>query len=139
MKPFYWGTLLLLALLSAPNLFAGPPSDRDATAKLVGVWTVPPKEYTNVAGPGEITFKPDGTFSSTGFFKVGDVEMQLDVEGKWKVKHGVLVEEVTKTSLAHVAAVGLTTRDTLLELTDTQYRFRSEDGHEALRVRKGTD
>jgi hypothetical protein len=136
MKSFCFQILLAIVLFPAAEVGAKLPSDAEIRTKLVGDWMVPVSEFTDVAASGEIAFKADGTFTSTGIFMIAEVPVQLAVEGKWKVQDGVLVEEVTKTSHPHVAPVGLTTRDTLLEVTDKEYRFRSEDGREGVRVRK---
>jgi hypothetical protein len=120
-------TLVLVALVVS-QLDAALPPDPEATKLLTGNWVVPIEEYTATIKDGGFTFRPDGTFSSFGVFRVHDQDMRIEVEGKWSIKNGVLIEELTKSNQPQMAPVGTLTRDTLLEITDRQYRFRTETG-----------
>jgi hypothetical protein len=120
-------TLLLIALAGS-QLAATPPPDAEATKLLVGDWVVPPEQYTATSKAGGFTFRPDGTFSSYGVFHIGDKDLRIEVEGKWSVKDGLLIEELTKSSQPQMAPVGTVTKDTLLGVTDKEYRFRTEQG-----------
>ena len=124
------------AIFVGANARADLPSDAEFTSKLVGSWVVPVRELNATVRSGQIQFKSDGTFTSLGLYNLGNVQMEVNAEGKWKVENGVLIEEVTKSSHPHSVAVGLITRDTLLEVTDKEYRFRSENGPEQSRIRQ---
>jgi hypothetical protein len=123
-------TLVAIALIASP-LSAVPPADRDAVKLLIGSWAVPNDEYS-----GGFTFRADGTYSMFGVFRVRYRNLRVDAEGKWSIKNGILIEEVTKSSPPETLLVGTITRDTLLSVTDKEYRYRTEQGAEQSRVRK---
>src|SRR4051812_22137236 len=116
----------LLVALIATHLIAAPPPDAEATKLLIGSWVVPGEQYTATSKDGGFTFRADGTFSSYGVFHIPNQDLRIEVEGKWSVKDGVLVEDLTKSSQPQMAPVGSLTRDTLLIVTDKEYRFRTE-------------
>ncbi len=129
------GSLLVIAS-AASQLLAAPPPDPEATKLLVGNWVVPRDQFTVLKKDGGFTFKSDGTFSSYGVFRVRDEDLRIEVQGKWSVKDGILVEELTTSSEPKIAPVGWTTRDTLLAVTDKEYRFRTDQKVEYTYVRK---
>jgi len=126
----------VVAALVALQLFAAPPPDAEVSRLLVGSWVVPREQYTATSKDGGFTFISDGTFSSYGVFHVRDQDIRIEVEGKWSIKDGVLIEELTKSSQPQMAPVGTLTRDTLLAVTDKEYRFRTDRGVEHTYVRK---
>jgi len=126
----------VVVTLAFSQLSAGPPPDPEATKVLIGSWVVPMEEYPATISDGGFTFNPDGTFSSFGVLRYDDQVMRLEVEGKWSIKNGVLIEELTKSSQPQISPVGTLTRDTLLVVTDRQYRFRTESGVEHTYFRK---
>jgi hypothetical protein len=136
MKTSHCVALSVIALTCAAKLHAQPPSNSKAIATIVGTWIVPSEQYTEVFRGAEFTFKANGTFTSYAIFKIEDQEVRVEVEGKWRVEKGVLIEEITKSSRKDMVPVGLITRDTLLEVTEGEYRYRSEDGQEEYHVRK---
>jgi hypothetical protein len=85
---------------------------------------------------GALTFKSDGTFTASGIVCVGGKEKHLETEGKWSVQDGILIEALTASSDAQMAPVGWITRDTLLALTEKEYRFRTVDKAEYTYHRK---
>jgi hypothetical protein len=132
-------TRILITIVTAAfalPLIAAPPSDVEATKLLVGTWLIPRSQYDSAAKDGSVTFKTDGTFSSYAVFWIQAEEIRIDVQGKWKVKDGMLIEEVTSSSRPQMPAVGSTSRDTLLALTDKEYRYRTERGTEHTYTRK---
>ena len=129
-----WAVIVCLGC--ADNLQAQSSKDSEATTRLVGTWAIP-KEYRNATlKGGETTFKADGTFSSFASVKINDKQVRIEVQGKWKVEKGVVVQEITKSNKEQMVPVGLITRDTILELSDKTYLYRSDKGQERLNVRK---
>jgi hypothetical protein len=126
----------LIIALSTFAAFSAPPTDAEATKMLVGSWVVPRDQYTAVSKDGGFTFKVDGTFTSYGVFHIHDEDLRIEVKGKWSVKDGVLIEELTSSSHAQMAPVGLVTHDKLLVVTDKEYRFRTQQEAEHTYVRK---
>jgi hypothetical protein len=131
---------LLLAIIVyfvvAGILQAQPLRDAEATDKLVGTWVIPKESRNEALKGGETTFKADGTFTSFALLRIKDQQIRIDVQGKWKVEKGVVIEEITKSSKEQMVPVGLITRDTILELTDKAYLYRGNTGQERLNIRK---
>ena len=128
---------VLLAVLAAFQATAAPPPDVEAAKLLVGTWIIPRAQYPAWSKDGAFVFRPDGTFTSYSILRVrDDGDLRVDIEGKWSVKKGVLIEEVTKSSQPQIIRVGLVTRDTLLAVTDKEYRYRTARGSEHTYLRK---
>jgi hypothetical protein len=113
-------------------------ADAQASAKLLGAWIVPQEQTTALKKAGGFTFKSDGTFTFYAIGTIGDQDKRIDAEGKWKVEEDVLIEEVTKSSDSRCLPVGFVTRDTLIDITENEYRFRTHTGRVESRVRKKT-
>jgi hypothetical protein len=126
--------LIFAAILVTSRLLAGAPPDVEASRLLVGSWDC--RGESPALREGAFTFRADGTFSSYGIFHVRNREFRIDVEGKWKVKDGVLVEKLTQSSEPATVPVGLTTRDKVLSITKKKFRFETEQGIQASYVRK---
>lgn len=69
---------------------------------------------------------------------MSDKTQRVEVGGKWQVKGGVLIEEITRSSHPTVAPVGRVTRDTLLSVGEHEYRYRTEKGKENVRLRSSS-
>jgi hypothetical protein len=119
---------ILITLLSASWVVGAPPRDAEARSIMVGSWVLPREQYGAVRKGGGFTFKRDGTFTSYGLFAQGNAQIRIEVRGKWSIKKGILTEEITASSHPDVVPVGLVTRDTLLAVTDNEYRSRTERG-----------
>jgi hypothetical protein len=122
--------------VAVSHLSGAPPPDPEATRLLVGIWFVPRKEYAFTSKDGDFKFRADGTFSSFSVYRFGQEDVRVEVEGKWTIKNGVLMEKLTKSNRPLIAPVGALTRDTLLTVTNNQYRFRDDRGDEHTYVRK---
>ncbi len=127
---------LVATAFAASQLAAEPMGDPEAAKVLVGSWVVPRDQVKILTKDGCITFKPDGTFSAYGVFRIGNRDCYLETEGKWNLKDGILFEEITSSSDPQIVPAGWTTRDTLLAVTDKEYRFRTEDKAEYTYLRK---
>lgn len=127
------GTYLAIIFI-VPRLSAAPPPDSEAAKLLLGSWAVPVEQYKEIKDGG-YTFRADGTFTSFTMFPGHGQDVRIDVAGQWSIKGGILIETVTKSNQPDVVRPGLTTRDTLLLVTQKEYRFRQEDGKVHSRVR----
>jgi hypothetical protein len=123
---------LLLALFCASPLFAEVPPDVEAMRVLTGEWKEPPEPPVVSAST---TYKADGTLSGSATFTMPAGKITIIVDGKWRVEHGVIIEEVTRSSHPQFVPVGAITHDTLLSLTDKECRYRTEDGKEVTSTR----
>lgn len=130
---------LLIITVATSQLLAAPPPDTEATTLLVGSWVVPHDQFTVLSKDGCITFRSDGTFSLHGVFRVRDEDLRMELQGKWSVKNAILIEELTTSSEPRMAPVGWVTRDTLLAVTDKEYRFQTDQKMEYTYVRKGKE
>lgn len=124
---------LILLTITACTLHGIPLEDSKVRAILVGSWVIP---HDQIMKTGDFNFKSDGTFTSYGILVIKDQEVRVEVEGKWKVEEGVLIEEITKSSHQRIVPIGLITRDTLLEVTNTQYRYRTESEKVSYHIRE---
>jgi hypothetical protein len=125
----------LVTIFIASRLSAAPPPDSEAAKLMKGSWAVPVEQYNGTVKDGGYTFRADGTFTSFTVLPGHGQDLRVDVEGKWSIKNGILIEEVTKSSQPDIVRRGLTTRDTLLSVTQKEYRFRTEQGKERSRLR----
>jgi hypothetical protein len=125
----------LVAIFIASPLSAAPPPDSEAAKLLRGSWAVPVEQYSAAVKDAGYTFRADGTFTSFTLLSGHGQDVRVDLEGRWSIKDGILIETVTKSSQPDTVRPGLTTRDTLLSVTEKEYRFREEDGKMRSRLR----
>ena len=125
--------LFLISVVVPWTTFAQTLTDEQATRLLLGRWTATSKPGLIEAG---FLFKSDGTFSSEANFVRADEHLKIKVIGKWQVKDGILIEELTYSSNPNMIPPGLVTRDTLISVNEHEYKFRTEKGAEAVRLRE---
>ena len=125
----------LATIFVASRLSAALPPDSEAAKLMKGSWAIPVEQYGGAVKDGGNTFRADGTFTSFTVLPGHGQDRRLDVEGKWSIKDGILIEKVTKSSQPDIVPLGFTTRDTLLSVTQREYRLRTEQGKERSRLR----
>jgi hypothetical protein len=126
----------MAALIScAFKLQAKPLEDREAAAKLMGTWMIRPDDYASIMGAGIYTFRGDGTYLAQGTVKFRDRYVTVEGQGNWRIVKGVLIEDVTKSSVPEIVPIGRTYHDILLAVTDEQCWIREEDGTEHIWTR----
>jgi hypothetical protein len=121
---------LLAILCVASRLVASPPPDSEASKLLVGSWAVSVDQDNEMMKAGGDTFRRNGTFASFTIFRGAGEDVRIDTEGKWSIKDGMLIEQLTKSSRPDIARPGRITRDRLLSVTGKEYRLRTEQGKE---------
>jgi hypothetical protein len=127
---------LLAALIACGfKLQAKPPEDREAAAKLVGTWMIRPDDYASIMRGGIYTFRSDGTYLTQGSVKFRDHYITVEGQGTWRIDKGVLIEDVTKSSVPEIVPVGRTYHDILLAVSDEECWIREEDGKEHIWTR----
>ena len=129
--------LLVIAALLTLSATAAPPPDAEAAKLLVGSWVLSPGRNSAIVKDAGFTFRSGRMFTSYAVLHIQDEDVRVEVEGKWSVKDSLLIEELTKSNHPEVAPVGLVTRDTLLAVTEKEYRSRTESGAEERYVRRG--
>lgn len=120
----------LVSIFIASPLFAAVAPDSETAKLLRGSWAIPVEQYNGTIKDGAYTFRADGTFTSFTIFRGHGQDLRLDVEGRWSIKNGILIETFTKSSHPDMLRPGVTTRDTLLSITQKEYRYRQEGGKE---------
>jgi hypothetical protein len=133
MRPRFF--VCVSAIVALPAFGALPPDDQ-VREMLIGTWIVPVKEYNASAKQGSFTFNRDGTFTYFDVFQSDGREVRTDVAGKWRIKSGTLIEEVTSSSNPQFIPVGLVMQAPLLAVSEKEYRYRAAGGVEHTRVRK---
>jgi hypothetical protein len=103
-------------------------SDDEYTHKLLGTWQY---GYTNRAKVAGVrlycTYAPAGTASWHGTIYRSDVSVPApDIFGLWRVEHGFLVTSITNAPAASLP--DKEARDQILQVTDSQFTFRDENG-----------
>ena len=125
-------TLLAVVVMCVGSCLAQSAQDKEHASKLVGTWVVPPKQSLKSA---KVTFRADGTFKGFVVLSIGGRDVTVRDEGKWKIENSMLITEITKCDQPEMFPVGTVTRDTIVSVTDTQYRVRTKDGVEEYRTR----
>jgi uncharacterized protein (TIGR03066 family) len=123
---------LCLGLLFAFALPAGAadkkPSDDEITKLLPGKWTHEEDEM-GVKVKVVTTYKKDGTFAGTADIDAKGKTLTIKVSGTWKVKNGVIEEEIQKSD-SNFVPKGKTSKDTVLAISETSLKLKSEEGKE---------
>ena len=117
------------------SLYADSSTDAQTAKKLIGSWVLPPN-FSPAIKKGGKEFRSDGTFTSFGIILITGQEVRVDVEGKWKIENGVLMEEIVKSTNEKMFPIGAVTRDTVIQVNEKEYRYRTEKGKESFRLRK---
>ena len=109
------------------------PSDATASKLLVGSW-VNRGRYRSLSDTRTWIFRANGTFSFCTVLRSGDAEAQLQTLGKWRIRDGVLIQEVTGgTEGTHVGSI---MRHILLSIDEKRVHFRTQWGEEPAFTRK---
>jgi hypothetical protein len=125
----------LATIFFASWLSAAPPADSKAAKLMLGSWSVPVEQYGGNIKAGGYAFQANGNFTSFTVLPTQRQDLRVDVEGRWSIKDGILIETITKSNQPDIVRPGLTTRDTLLAVTEKEYRFREENGKIRYRLR----
>ena len=102
-------------------------SDSKAQRLLIGDWT---EVSRPILVENITTLSEDGTFVSRGTMAARGRAVAIRFEGRWRVQDGVVISEITQSSLPSIIHVGGTSHDTIIALTKTEYRYRDDEGKE---------
>jgi hypothetical protein len=110
---------------------ADKPTDGEIEKLVIGKW-----RHDDVGGifNATTTYAKDGTFVGEGTGGTGDDAPKIRVTGKWKVSDGAVIETIETCKPAIIPA-GKQFTDTVLELTDRVFRYRTEEGKERTKTR----
>ena len=102
-------------------------SDSIYTQKLIGEWT-----QSFEQGPMRLDailiYKKDGTLDSTATLKINEQTQKMEISGTWEVKNGYLISIVKNKSANVPIPVGHTSKDLILELTNSSFKCKTEQG-----------
>ena len=93
--------------------------DEEITKLLVGKWAI--EEGTQI-------YNKDGTFEAVVTLE-GGKGIEITVSGTWKVKEGVLIETITKSS-SPIFKEGRESKDTVISIDEKVLKFKDEMGKE---------
>jgi hypothetical protein len=106
---------------------ASKGKDKKYSKLIVGVWNSDITIET-VSIKGVNTYKKDGIFLFKAKLKAGTQEIAIDIEGTWKVEKEFLITKVPKTNVPALLKVGEIIKDQILELNESLYKYKDEDG-----------
>jgi TonB family protein len=112
-----------------PRLEATPPtarkSDAELSQALIGTWeSSVGKKYLPIK-KAFTTFESGGIFKDIAIIDISGAEGRIEIEGKWHIKNGVLIEQITKSL---PKARGEVTKDQIVSIDNDIFVSRTEDG-----------
>ena len=120
--------IVLVTLFSAiVSLQAEAASDADYKEKILGQWK---QEF--VQGPASMkgleTYNRDGTLIGDGMLSLQGQKIPIKLSGVWEIKNGTLIATVKKSNVPQMFPVGTVSKDKIVEINQTVYRYKTEDG-----------
>lgn len=126
------GALLVLSVL--PTLLSAAETDAELKTRMVGTW-LSMFEWKNADDPefwvtlrGRDTYGVDGQVRGMSISRRGSMEERVEYFGRWDIKDGVLVVEVTKASGGYSQA-GTITRDRIIRMDVSTLTLEAVDGN----------
>ena len=133
-------TLATLALFAAaPSAFAEPavPTAPKEEAKEAPAPSVKPEEYSKTLlgawrqeysegaakGHAITTYLEGGKATSVAHFEAGDKVLDVTAKAKWALEGDKLTIEITESSLPEMMPVGTKVEQTILSLSDKEFRY----------------
>jgi len=128
MKDIRSHPIVLVTLFSAVvSLQAEAASDADYKEKILGQWK---QEF--VQGPASMkgleTYNRDGTLIGDGMLSLQGQKIPIKLSGVWEIKNGTLIATVKKSNVPRMFPVGTVSKDKIVEINQTVYRYKTEDG-----------
>ncbi|MEZ6086886.1 MAG: hypothetical protein R3C05_02395 [Pirellulaceae bacterium] len=115
-------------------------SDEDLSKRLLGKWQVEFEDpKTKRQSIGWTVYAENGLAASRSITKVGDKEINLVLQAKWKIENGVLITTITKSSDTSIVKVASVTKDRLTVLTSKQLQYIDADGNTIREIRVPND
>ena len=128
MKAIRSHPIVLVTLFSAIfSLQAEAASDADYKEKILGQWK---EEF--VEGPatfkGFETYQRDGTLIADGMLSLQGQKIPIKLAGVWEIKNGTLIATLKKSNVPQMMPVGIVSKDKIVEINQTVFRYKTEDG-----------
>jgi hypothetical protein len=128
-------SVVLLVISGFPVFLCAADSDAELKSRLVGTWQsqFEWKDADNpdywVTSRGQDTYHADGRVEGASVSRRGGQEERMEYTGRWDIREGYLVIEVTAASGGYVSAETVT-RDRIIRLDDTVLTLEAMDGTE---------
>jgi hypothetical protein len=142
MKSTVFSLTLLAFVASAPCVFAqakAPAAPKEAPTAavkeadyakaLLGSWRQDIKQGP-VSGVGITTYLEGGKATSVGNFDAGGQKIEVKAKAKWSLVKNKLTIEITESSLPEMMPVGTKMVETILSLTDKEFKYLDETSGE---------
>jgi hypothetical protein len=128
MKDIRSHPIVLVTLFSAiVSLQAEAASDADYKEKILGQWK---QEF--VQGPASMkgleTYNRDGTLIADGMLSLQGQKTPIKLSGVWEIKNGTLIATLKKSNVPQMMPVGTVSKDKIVEINETVFRYKTEDG-----------
>ena len=128
MKAIRSHPIFLVTLFSAiVSLQAEAASDADYKEKILGQW-----KQELVQGPASMkgleTYNRDGTLIGDYMLSLQGQKIPIKLSGVWEIKNGTLIATVKKSNVPQMFPVGTVSKDKIVEINQTVYRYKTEDG-----------
>lgn len=110
-------------------------TDAEISKLLIGKWVV---EDGTEKGPrikGTNHYKEDGVLDTEATIEANGKTIKVTLSGNWKVKDGIIVATVTKTSTPELIKEGHVSKDQVISIDDKMLKYKSEKGKESVRKR----
>jgi hypothetical protein len=133
---FIFAAMTLAGWVSAREEPPKKQTDEEIGKLLVGKWII--DEGDGQKEPkikGSIVYKKDNTVNLEATLDFGKETLKIILEGTWKVKDGVIIATVTKTSHPEHIKEGHVSRDILISVTEKELKYKDEMGKEKLHKR----
>ena len=125
--------VVLLAVCGLPTFLSAAETDAAMKSRLVGTW-YSQFEWKNADNPefwvtsqGQDTYSADGRVHGVSISRRGEREERMEYSGRWGIRDGYLVVEVTAATGGYVSAETVT-RDRIIRLDDATLTLEAADG-----------
>ena len=110
-------------------------SDDEIKKLLVGKWAIEENEK-GITIKGTNIYNKDGTLEAEATIDFGkNPPLKLTISGTWNVKNGYVIETVKKSSHPMFVKEGMVTKDQVISIDDTAYKFKTEKDEEKTQKR----
>ncbi len=144
MKTVVAPLIVALLVLASPSMVAAQKSkkatDQELSELLIGKWQVQFEDpKTKRKSIGWTVYAKGGLAASRSITKVGDKEVNLVLQAKWKIEKGVLITTITKSSDPKLVKEASVTKDRIVSMSTKQFRYIDRDGKTITEIRVPDD
>lgn len=130
-------SVVLPVICGLPVFLSAAGTDAELKSQLVGTWQTQ-FEWEDADNPdywvtsrGRDTYRADGRVHGVSVSRRGGQEERMEYTGRWDIREGYLVVEVTAATGGYVSAETVT-RDRVIRLDDVVLTLETVDGTEVV-------